>query len=262
MKPVKKAAVFFDLDGTWLRWQLFDEWVRKAVELGVLPLAVRQLAEEKRQAYLARRGSFADFAQAQVQAYQSQSRLRGVRVSDAEFAAQEVLREMGHRVHLFTQKLALAAKAAHMERIIISGSIREAVQAFARANDVSIYFGTEEPQVDGFYTGGQHIAWTDRKDEAVKNVAAEHKIDLGVSVAIGDTLSDAKMLELVGYPICFNPSLELLGEARARHWPVVWEKKDAIVCFQTDPASDLLRERDVVSILPQPLDIALTIRLA
>ena len=223
------------------------------VELGILPSVVTQLAEEKRLAYLDRRGSFSDFAWAQVEAYQGQARLRGIRVSDAEFAAQEVMREKGRRVHRFTDQLAKVTKAAGMECVIISGSIYEAVEAFAKVNDITHFFGTKDPRVDGFYTGGEAEAWSHRKDEVVHKIVREHGVDLATSVAIGDSASDAKMLGLVGYPICFNPERALLEVARMRQWPVVWEKKNVTTYFQTNAGCWDLRERQLTNILPRAL---------
>ncbi|MBU1032910.1 MAG: HAD-IB family hydrolase [Patescibacteria group bacterium] len=257
----KKGAVFFDIDGTWLRWQLFDEWIRLAIEFGILPRIVHEFAVKERQRYLTRQGSFSDFVKILVKSYQQDGRLKGVRISDAKLVAERAMEQRGDHVHVFTRELASAAKDVGMPCAVISGSFQEAVEVFAKANGIEIFYGTEHPHENGFFTGGEPLVWATQKDEAVKQIALEHDIDLKASVAIGDSVSDAKMCELVGYPICFNPERALLLIARAERWPVVLEKKDIRLIFKGD-SNGLLQERPLSNVLPQELANSLDLRLS
>jgi len=45
---------------------------------------------------------------------------------------------------------------------------------------------------------------------------------------VGDSESDINLLEIVGKPICFNPTLTLYQEAKRRNWSVVVERKNVI----------------------------------
>lgn len=229
----QQIAVFFDLDGTWYRWQLFYEWIVMAVREGLLPPIVLSRPQDSYKAYLDREGTFDEFVRETVRAYQDDGRLRGLRVEDARFVARKVVAAYGKRVHVFTRDLAAAAAEEGMLRVAISGSIHEIVEAFAAANDVPIFFGTEHPKEEGVFTGGNPHEWCREKGNVVRRVAAEHDIDLGRSVAIGDSPSDAQMLELVGFPICFNPTSDLLAIAKENEWPVVFEKKDVRMVFTT-----------------------------
>ncbi len=253
MESVHKAAVFFDIDGTWLRWQLFDEWIRLAIEYGILPKIVHEYVAEERRLYQTREAPFSQFVDALIDAYQREGRLKGIRVSDAQLVAKRVMEQKGKYVHVFTRELAHAAQEAGMLCAVISGTFTPAVEAFAKANGIDVFYGTEHPQENGFFTGGKPIVWANKKDEVVRNIAREHRVDLRVSAAIGDSLSDVKMLELVGYPICFNPERALLDWARANQWPVVWEKKNVITYFQTEVGSEELREQQLKQILPLAL---------
>jgi phosphoserine phosphatase len=47
-------------------------------------------------------------------------------------------------------------------------------------------------------------------------------------LAVGDTESDIPLLELVTFPICFNPNENLYNHARRMKWEVVVERKDVI----------------------------------
>ena len=48
------------------------------------------------------------------------------------------------------------------------------------------------------------------------------------SYGIGDTESDASLLELVENPIAFNPNENLKAIAEEKGWRIVVEKKDVI----------------------------------
>lgn len=253
MEATLKTAVLFDIDGTWLRWQLFDEWIRLAIEYGILPQIVHEYVAEERRLYQTREAPFSQFVNALIDAYQREGRLKGVRVSDAQLVAKRVMEQKGKYVHVFTRGLAHAAQEAGMLCAVISGTFTPAVEAFAKANGIDVFYGTEHPHENGFFTGGKPIVWSDKKNEVVRKIALEHRVDLSASVAIGDSLSDVKMLKLVGYPICFNPERALLDLARAEQWPVVWEKKNVITYFQADVGYSELCERELKEILPLAL---------
>lgn len=221
-----QPAVFFDLDGTWFRWQLFDEWIKKMIKLGVFPKIVYAKAKKQRLDYLNREGKFSAWVRKQVEAYSEY--MRGVKVTDAKFAAHQVIVDKAKRIHVFTRELAEAAKQAGYRRVIISGSPQAVVEAFAEANGISTFLGTEHEEWDGVYTGGVTKEWVKDKAEAVKDQAAKHGIDLARSVFIGDSFTDHRGAEQVGYRICFNPEKRLRDLALERGWLVVVEKKDCL----------------------------------
>jgi phosphoserine phosphatase len=45
---------------------------------------------------------------------------------------------------------------------------------------------------------------------------------------IGDSEGDLPLMEYVGHPIAFNPSLPLAKTARRNGWPIVVERKDVV----------------------------------
>jgi HAD superfamily hydrolase (TIGR01490 family) len=225
-----RPAVFFDLDGTWFRWQLFDEWIRRMISEGIFPELVYELARQERQAYQNREGSFSEWVSKQVEAYSS--RMNGVRVEDAKFVANLVIAEKGKRVHVFTRELAKAALLTRYRRIIISGSPLAVVEAFAEANGIGTFLGTEHEERGGVYTGETIKEWVNDKAEAVRHQAETYGIDLENSAAIGDGYGDRRMLELVGFPICFNPEKRLRDLALERGWLIVVEKKDCLHTYR------------------------------
>ncbi len=229
-QPIPPAA-FFDIDGTWHRRQLFFYWIRVAVEMGILPKVVLSYAEDALHNYEKRNVPWGVFVERQVKAYQGDGRLKGIRVQDAQEVARVAIERYGQKTHVFTRSLNLAAKQAGFRTVAISGSLTEIVEVFCRQNNIDHWLGTKHPTEDGRYTGEPPEDWTGQKDQAVHLLADRHALDVSRSLAIGDSGSDIKMLELVRYPLCMNPNGPLLAEARQRHWPIIFEKKDVMALF-------------------------------
>lgn len=255
------TPVFFDVDGTLVRWQLFADYVEAMARYGLFPRIVTAMAEDGLRAYKEREGRFRVFVERQVEAYQSGGRMRGIRVSDAEWVAKKLIEKKGKRVHVFTRELALAAADVGMRRALISGSPVEVVRAFAEAFGISIYLGSEHPHFNGVFTGGEAKEWVKDKCAAVSHLVRVHDFDLTGAVAIGDSTSDVDMFECALYPVCFNPTRDLLAVARARCWPVVIERKDVRAIFVPDEHGRLA-EATCSDILPVMLAEALDKRLA
>lgn len=222
---MSKPGFFIDVDGTYFRWQLFDVWIHEMVYQGLLPQIVLTRADAERKAYKFRKGEFSEFIKKIVHAYQGNQRLRGILVEDARIAARECLKKQGQKLHEFVSILASLSRELGYVRAIVSGSPDVVIQEFAMQLEIEAYLGTNLPHKDGRFTGEKAIEWYHCKDEAVRKLASEHDIDLSCSIAIGDSEGDIAMMELVRYPICFNPNDALETVAYERGWPIVKEKK-------------------------------------
>lgn len=247
-QPIPSAA-FFDIDGTWHRRQLFFYWIRVAVEMGILPKVVLSYAEDALHAYEKRNVPWVVFVERQVKAYQGDGRLKGIRVQDAQEVARVAIERYGQKTHVFTRSLNLAAKQAGFKTVAISGSLTEIVEVFCRQNNIDHWLGTRHPTENGRYTGESPEEWASQKDQAVNLLAEQHGLDIAGSLAIGDSDSDIKMLELVRYPLCMNPNSRLLAEARQRNWPIIFEKKDVIALFRPNSQGRLV-EVGLSEVLP------------
>jgi len=255
-------AGFVDLDGTAFRGQWFYEFIKLAVKRGVFKGIAMSKPKQHFHAYKNRESPFSPWVNAQVNAYQEDGRLAGISVSDMESVADELARKKGKLVHVFPRELVRAMKEVGWRPAIVSGSMIEAVAAFARVWGVSIYLGTIQPrdETGTRYTGGMQKEWCLEKGNAIRLLAETHDLDVARSLAIGDAMTDVEMFELVKYPICFNPNQKLLSVARQRQWPVVWERKD--VCSFFRPGRDgKLHEVSIDNILPKPLATTLEERL-
>jgi phosphoserine phosphatase len=74
---------------------------------------------------------------------------------------------------------------------------------------------------DGCYDGTlEFYAYGDHKGEAIRAEAERRGLDLAVSYAYSDSITDLAMLEAVGYPMAVNPDKELRAAAEERGWPI------------------------------------------
>jgi phosphoserine phosphatase len=59
------------------------------------------------------------------------------------------------------------------------------------------------------------------KAAAVRELAAERRIDLVRSTAYSDSHTDLPFLEVVGHPVAVNPDRSLRRTANERGWPIL-----------------------------------------
>ncbi len=258
VSKMKKHFVFFDLDGTLLRWQWFHAWIIFLVKAGLIERVVLQRSKKALTAYRKRSGDFEQFINEIVVAFFDEHRMSGVRISDVEYASRRLAEKGSDYVHVFTRELNLAAKEIGYRCAIITGSPTIAARAFAERHDIPIVMGTDLPNDGKRFTDGPIVEWLHRKDEAIEYLAKKYGIDLQQSVAIGDSEGDAKMFERVGYPIAFNPNMGLKRLAHGK-WPIVVERK--LIYATSWSKKGRYVQADLVDCLPAPLGEALTNRL-
>ena len=81
---------------------------------------------------------------------------------------------------------------------------------------------TKLAEEDGKYTGEiDYYAYAETKAEAIRELAEVKGYDLTRSYAYSDSITDAPMLEAVGYPHAVNPDKELRKLATAQGWPIL-----------------------------------------
>jgi HAD superfamily hydrolase (TIGR01490 family) len=238
---MKKFAVF-DIDGTLFRWQLFSEVVFELMQDGYIPREVRAEVEAKMSQWRNRKTahSFHDYEMTIVKAFIPY--ITKVPVAAIEAAADKILARVGNQVYVYTRNLIAELKTRGYVLIAISGSQDEIVQRFAKLWQFDIALGQKNDQKDGQYTGtipgGTLLVL--RKGEALKEIVAAHGLSWKESIAVGDTFSDAGMLELVEKPIAFNPNEQLFVIAKEHGWPVVIERKNMIYELEASDGTYLL----------------------
>lgn len=217
----------FDIDGTLIRWQLYHAAVDALANLGHIKREDHQAIKDARMNWKRRApgASFKSYEQEAVKLYEKL--LFSLTVKQFEKAAEQVLAEYRDQVYTFTRDLISDLKSKGYLLFAISGSHSELVSEIAKHYGFDDFSATVYHRKDGKFTGTQDFV-ASKKDEALEALVKKHKATYRGSVAVGDSLSDAKMLQLVEQPIAFNPEKELFDHAKAKGWPIIIERKNVV----------------------------------
>lgn len=231
---MKRFAVF-DIDGTLFRWQLFHEVVFELIRSGHVPEEAKQKVEQKMQAWRNRshKHSFRDYELTLVEAYIPC--IKGLPTSVFNAAAERILSKHSDEVYTYTRDLINQLKNKGYTLIALSGSQDEIVQPFAKRWGFDIALGQvhdiENEKYTGSIPGGKLVI--EQKGTLLKQIVEDNELSWEDSYAIGDSVSDAQMLELVTHPIAFNPNDLLFELAQKNSWSVVVERKNMI--YELEP---------------------------
>ncbi len=214
------AAAFFDLDRTLIRRSSALALAGSFREHGVIGRG--QLAKAAAwQLLFAARGAGAETVRKAAE--DGLMILRGFAVDDLRTlvatAMEPVLKPL-----VYQEPLHLVAR--HREQgeavYIVSATLHEIVEELARELGFDGGIGSTCEIVDGVYTGRSLRACHGAgKAAAIRELAAEHDLDLAVSTAYSDSHTDLPFLEAVGNPVAVNPDRELRRIAAERGWPVL-----------------------------------------
>lgn len=110
------------------------------------------------------------------------------------------------------------------EPILVTGCIREMADLVAEYLGIGQCFAADLDVRSGYLTSDfvHAPARAGEKQEFVLRLVEDRpEIDLGASLAMGNGVRDAEMMELVGIPVVFEPEKDLADLSGARGWPVV-----------------------------------------
>jgi HAD superfamily hydrolase (TIGR01490 family) len=214
------AAAFFDLDRTLLRRSSALALAGSFREYGVIGRG--QLAKAAAwQLLFAARGAGAETVRKAAE--DGLMILKGFPVDDLRHlvagAMEPILKPL-----VYQEPLKLLER--HRERgepvYIVSATLQEIVEEIARELDFDGAVGSTCEIVDGVYTGRSlRGAHGDGKAAAVRELAAEERLDLEASTAYSDSHTDLPFLEAVGNPVVVNPDRQLRRIAEDRGWPML-----------------------------------------
>lgn len=157
--------------------------------------------------------------------------IRGLETTTVSALAGEVWGECRPRLFAFVRPMVARLQRWGLRPVIISSSPIEIVACLAAELAVNDAVGSRFAVEGGTYTGAcalmpgsdggklRALRWALDRDGSRGGELAE-LIDRGGSLALGNALSDACVLELVGHPIVFEPSSELREVASAHGWPI------------------------------------------
>ncbi|MBI3624067.1 HAD family phosphatase [Candidatus Saccharibacteria bacterium] len=224
---MKQSFAVFDIDGTLIRWQLYHAIADALVRLGYVEPEVFQPVKDARMTWKRRlhSESFKDYERRLVAAYEAL--LSQLTIKQFEEAAQAVFDEYKDQVYTYTRDLIRDLKQRGYLLFAISNSQMEIVEKVTKYYGFDDWVGAIYEQSNGRFTSQVKVHLND-KDSVLRQLVAKHKASWKDSLAVGDSLSDASMLEIVENPIAFNPEQKLFRLAKRQGWTIVIERKNVV----------------------------------
>lgn len=223
---MKRFAVF-DIDGTLIRWQLYHAVVDRLAKKGLLGEDAKGQLDQARMHWKRREhpNAFHDYERSLIDVYSQALPLLSTEQFDT--AVGEIIQEYKAQVYTYTRDLITELKRQDYMLVAISGSHQELVEQIAKEYGFDVWQGSTYGRQDGRFTGEVAIASNDKKAR-LEQIITENNLSLDGSYAVGDSLSDAPMLEMVENPIAFNPDQKLYTKAKEQGWKIVVERKNVI----------------------------------
>ena len=223
---MSKFAVF-DIDGTLIRWQLYHAVVDKLAATGNLGSDAKERLRAARMVWKKREHpeSFKEYEKVLIEVYESAFPKLDVKQFDEMVV--EVIDEYKDQVYTYTRDLLNSLKEKGYTLLAISGSHQELVAEMTKHYGFDDFVGTRYARKAGKFSGMEFLATKD-KQAILKSLVEKHGLEMKGSIAVGDSASDAGMLEFVEHPIAFNPDQALLKIAKEKGWKIVLERKNVV----------------------------------
>jgi len=152
---------------------------------------------------------------------------RGLEADELERRAAALFRDyIEPRIYPQARERIERHRARGEQVVLVTGSIDAIVAPLAEHLGVSSVIAPRLTVENGRLTGelAEPPVAGERKAERMASFAAERDIDLGASIAYGDSADDLPMLERAGRAAVVNPRGKLLDQAMARNWEILyWE---------------------------------------
>ncbi len=225
-KQGRKFAAF-DIDGTLIRWQLYHAIADKLVSLGFIAPVKFQAIKDARMVWK-RRENTESFKQYEMKLVEIYGEILA-EVSEEQFekAAQAAFDEYKDQVYTYTRSLLKELKTSGYVLLAISGSQSQVISKMAEYYGFDDFVAKQDKYENGRFVG-QGTTPIFNKDKVLKDLVSRHELSFEQSIAVGDSASDIKMLELVEQPVAFNPEKELFDHAKAEGWKIVIERKNMV----------------------------------
>ncbi len=228
------AAVFFDIDGTLSRSDNLELLIAQISRMDLLPCDKKEIFEKQRRLWKCRELDFENYLQLVINLLAC---LKGFSEGIFNNAVKEIWKHSGAYYFVFPWLLLMRLKCLGYKLIAISGAPSFMASDYLRkigifADEVNC----SEYHFEGnVFTGDIDLGIIKNKGDFMERKYGK-TFNFKECFAIGDTPNDCAMLEKVGKPLVFNPTLELAKIADKNNWPIIVERKNLIVLIKKGKA--------------------------
>jgi HAD superfamily hydrolase (TIGR01490 family) len=235
---MKKFAAF-DIDGTLIRWQLYHAVVDRLASKDMLGPDASAKLHQARMKWKRREHpeAFREYEMSVIQIFEAGFSELSAKQFDQ--VTQEVIDKYGSQTYVYSRDLIEQLKKDGYVLLAISGSHHEIVQHVAKLYGFTDWAGTNYERKDDHFSGKAFVA-SHHKKQLLQAMIKKHDLSPTGSLAIGDSASDADMLEMVEQPIAFNPDQTLYKIAQQKGWKIVVERKNVIYQMEAHDGSYIL----------------------
>ena len=240
-----KPFAAFDVDGTIFKSSLAEKVVDGCIAARIFPAEHfnKVFANKRRWQISNNEGVYQAYVQRLVGTFISQ--IAGVEVERFNDVVTAMIAEHTVRKFAFPRKLIDTVQGSH-HIIAISGSPNIIVQPFLADLPVQATYGSMFDVEDGKFTGSA-VSVGD-KATILKGLVADNVVGQAGSIAMGDTISDVRMLGYADHAIMFNASRTLTSYGSEFGWLRINEVKDQITALEPD-AAGVYREQGMDDVI-------------
>ncbi len=241
MKTKQKTAIF-DIDGTLFRSSLLIELVESLIEKNIFPERAKENFEKEKEAWLERKDSYEKYIEAVIRTFAEN--IKGVPYSDFMDVGKTIVEDQRWQTYTYTRSLINKLKNDGYYLLAISQSPKGILNEFCANFGFDKVYGRiyDLGPGDRFTGKVNELHLIANKANIVRRAVEKESLSLKDSVGVGDTEGDIPFLEMVTYPVCFNPNKILHRHALINRWNVVVERKDVI--YQVNISENYLKILD------------------
>lgn len=223
----QRPFAVFDIDGTLIRWQLYHAVVHKLGKAGQLAPGDFEAINTARMEWKNRRTNegFHDYEAQLVERFKAA--LKHVDPVVYDQVIEEVFEEYKDQTFTYTRDLVRELKSKNYLLFAISGSPYEAIEKLAKHHGFDDTIAGMFVRKNGQFTGEYTTPIFDKK-AALESLVTKHGATYEDSYAVGDSASDAAMLDMAEHPIAFSPDRTLFDIAKQKGWHIVVERKNVV----------------------------------
>lgn len=231
----KRKLAIFDVDGTITRWHLVFVLFEQLAKKGIFPPETLEQTIDAYMGWLNREKVFSEYDNKVTEIFHTYA--KGVSEESVLAVADDIIENKRYKVYRYSYNLIHKLRKEGYYIVLISGSPGFIVKKLAVKLRCDRAYGKLFEVINGRFTGKVKYGEDEvdayaplDKTVILKRLfeVIDFEPDLKNSISVGDSLSDLPILEAVGNPVVFNPTLDLTKIARERQWKIVVERKDVI----------------------------------